>query len=207
MPDDPEYFDEPARTVGPRTTRPEFRELEERLRAEGRESARQADEARASGRYQAAIRRLYEHPSGEVWAVVDRFGFGRLGWDTVAMPRQRAEQTVQLINDSRRFLEAFVDAYIENDEKRAMDSVRKLFGAIRTARRGGRPHEPYKKDVMARVLAGLERCSRPPRQAAVKRAIEKAAMDLGQSPSDGTLTNWAREALELDTKRRAEKEQ
>ena len=154
----------------------------------------------------AMIRAVGPHPSGESLAVVEKFGpHGVTSMEH--MPWRKAREVVWIINDAQRHLDILVDAYIAGDQKRALDHVRQLFRTVKAARRLGRPEEPYKSAVMARVLAGLARCTIPPRQVKVKRAIEKAAMDLGETPSDGTVKNWAREALELDTVARVKKKQ
>jgi hypothetical protein len=115
-------------------------ELEARLRAEAEELDKRVMDALESGKISASIQGTFLNEATNThWAGVDVLGSGPVGLRRIVMPKEKAEQYAEIVNDAHRHVDIILDAYLRDDPKRALDHVRQLFGTFRKARRGGRP--------------------------------------------------------------------
>jgi hypothetical protein len=170
-----------------------------RLQAEAEEFEENALEALESGKRSARIQFTFASRDQAIVAVCDP-----KGPYLQTMPTKKAHGYVEIVNDAHKHLDAILDAYLDDDRRRAIEYVRKLFKTIKTAQKLGRPEAPHKPAVMGKTLAWLSAQDTAPIQARVREFIENAVWDLGKCLSDGATKNWAREALELDRQRRQE---
>ena len=211
MPDDDEfYFDEPSRPVRPsHIERPlpeleKYSELRKRLAAETEEFQRRALEARKTGKREAQLYYTYENIRGEERCSVVEFGASPAGWSIISgLSVPAAEQYVELVNNAHTHVQIILDAYLDNNPKRAIKHVRALFQTIKQARRVGCPEKPGKANAMRLVLDWLERCQTQPQKAKVKKALERVMQQSGKCPARSTLYAWAEEALAEDARRRS----
>jgi hypothetical protein len=114
------------------------------------------------------------------------------------MSKKAAERFVDIVNDAHKHLDVIIGAYVANEPQKAIAHVRKLFRTIKTARKLGRPPEPYKDQVRGKILAALAREPIQPRQVRVETAILNLCKD---NISERCARNWAREFMQEDIQR------
>ena len=168
--------------------------LEVRLRAEAEEFEEEALKALQTGKRSARIQFTFASRDQAVVAVCDP-----KGPYLQTMPTEKAQGYVEIVNDAHKHLDVILDAYLDDDRRRATEYVRKLFQTIKTAQKLGRRPEPYKDAIRDKILAALAREPVQPRQARIEEAILKLCHD---SISESCARNWAREFMAADHQRR-----
>jgi hypothetical protein len=132
-------------------------ELEDQLIAEAKEQEIRALEALRTGKRSVELGYTFTNVHNERLTGVHQYGGSTLGHSEIALPPDRADKLVGIINDGYQCLDAIAGAVIDGDKDRALQYVEALFQTTREIRRAvGRPKLPAGKTRIEQQAAFVE---------------------------------------------------